>query len=126
MFKIFEKQRWRRDTVTEACGFSRGLSITLRNVPSMYDRESGERRFLDADFGASLLDELLEAHLRPFEDIRPRIRSGENVSGTLGGRFSGIEFSVSGKSVAKQQDQFESTISEALIACFRTMGLKRV
>ena len=124
MFKIFEKQQWRRDTVTEARGSSHGLSITLRNMPSIYDRESGERRFLEVDFGVSILDEILEAHLRPFEGIRDRIRSDGKVTYVMAGRFSGIEFSVSGKSIAKQQDRFESAVADALIACFRAMGIK--
>lgn len=124
MLKLFKKNDWRRDTITEARGSSRGLSITLRNVPSLFDHESRERRFLSTDFGDSLLKELIENHLRPFEPVLNKLRSDGELRGICGGLLSGIEFSIRAKSVAGKRDRFELDLGAALLACFEAMGVK--
>lgn len=123
MLGLFKRREWVPEPLAELHGSYEHLNVTVRNLPCRRDAKSGTRKYAYSDFGNDFLMALHE-QLGDFERLCAKLKAGASVHAFIKlPSYSPIVVEVSGTPGSSRR-QFDSDLSDALIAAFKSVQLK--
>lgn len=121
---VFSRNRtdWIPETIAYAGGDHADLHLVVRDMPCLRDPATGRRGYVFVDFGSEFRRKLNEA-IGGLRNAMGVLEAGGIVRATVVlSRGDQVKVDIAGRSASRPR-QFDSDLSDALIAAFRSTHL---